>query len=138
MGATEDFIRDKAGKLGEPDFLRALRNAGGILGKLAGPLSMFAGQLRLLVSMLRDYHSGRYRRLPVWTIGVVAFALLYVLNPFDAVPDFIPVVGLADDALVMAAALSMVGQDLKDYRRWLVKERWRARRECRKQNKPQE
>jgi len=138
MGSTEDFIRDKADGVGASDISWALRNAKRIMGKLGGPLASLAGQVRLILSMLRDWQSGKYRKAPVWTIGAVVFALLYVLNPFDAVPDFIPVVGLADDALVMAAALSMVQQDLKDYSRWLARDRWRDRRQRRKQNKPQE
>jgi len=119
MGAIEDFIRNKASKLGESDFRQASEDAGSILSKSGGPLAKFVGKLRLFISMLRDYQAGKYKKAPVWTISVAAFALLYVLVPLDLVPDFIPVAGLVDDALVVAAALSMIGQDLKDYEDWL-------------------
>ena len=138
MGTMEDFIKGKSGGIGDADISWVLRNAKWILRKAHGPLARFARHLRLFVSMLRDWRSGKYRELPAWTIGVVAFALLYILMPFDAVPDFIPLVGLADDALVVAAALSMVGHDLKDYRRWLVRERWRTRAGRRQQDEPRE
>jgi uncharacterized membrane protein YkvA (DUF1232 family) len=48
----------------------------------------------------------------------VAFGLLYVINPFDIIPDVLPVVGAVDDAMVIGALLILVEQDLKKYRAW--------------------
>ena len=118
MGSMEDFIKDGAGKLGDADVSWVLRNVKWIMDKMSGPLAKFVKQARLFIDMLGDYQSGKYRQAPVWTVGVVAFALLYILMPFDLVPDFIPLAGLADDALLLAVALSMVGQDIKDYEKW--------------------
>jgi uncharacterized membrane protein YkvA (DUF1232 family) len=44
--------------------------------------------------------------------GKVALALLvpYLASPIDLVPDFIPVVGQIDDALLVAAALAYVAR----------------------------
>lgn len=35
----------------------------------------------------------------------LAFLLVYLLSPIDLIPDFVPVLGYADDALVVAIAL---------------------------------
>ena len=45
---------------------------------------------------------------PVWAKGILCAAVAYVLCPFDAIPDFIPVAGWADDVGVLAAALGGV------------------------------
>ncbi len=38
----------------------------------------------------------------------VRLILLYLIMPIDLVPDFIPVIGYADDAIIVAAALRSV------------------------------
>jgi uncharacterized membrane protein YkvA (DUF1232 family) len=52
---------------------------------------------------------------------VLAGVGVYLSIPFDVVPDFIPVVGQLDDALVVAAALRSV---LRASGRELVREHW--------------
>jgi uncharacterized membrane protein YkvA (DUF1232 family) len=85
-----------------------------------GPLGRFIGDAQLLISAVRDYSRGTYRKVPYRTVAVIAAALLYVLNPFDLIPDAIPGVGLLDDATVVGFALAMVEQDLEDYKVWKI------------------
>ena len=91
-----------------------------------GPLAKFIMQVGVFIDMLADYQSGKYRKAPAWTIGVVAFVLLYILIPFDAVPDFIPFAGLVDDALVMAVGMAMIDRDIRAYESWRKEERSKA------------
>lgn len=43
---------------------------------------------------------------PAWAKAILAAAIAYVLCPFDAIPDFILIVGWTDDVGVLGAALS--------------------------------
>lgn len=53
-----------------------------------------------------------------WAGKAIAIgALLYLVSPIDAVPDFIPVVGLADDVGVIALAVAKLAGDLSKYLR---------------------
>lgn len=42
----------------------------------------------------------------------LGFALLWVLSPVDLVPEFLPVVGLLDDVLVVALVLRWAGRQV--------------------------
>jgi uncharacterized membrane protein YkvA (DUF1232 family) len=83
-----------------------------------GPLGKFVNDCKLLIAAVKDYWHGKYKRIPYWTIAAIVVALLYVLNPLDLIPDFIPVFGQIDDAAVVAACLLLVRKDLHKYRRW--------------------
>jgi uncharacterized membrane protein YkvA (DUF1232 family) len=85
-----------------------------------GPLGKFVDDCKLLLAAVKDYWRGRYRQIPYWTIAAVTAALLYVLNPLDLIPDFIPGLGQIDDAAVVAACLLLVRQDLQKYRQWKI------------------
>ncbi|MFO8099598.1 MAG: YkvA family protein [Salinibacter sp.] len=83
-----------------------------------GPLGRLVEDGRLLLNLVRDARRGGYREVPVWTLSAAGFALLYVLNPFDLIPDALPVLGLVDDAAVVSACLALIEQDLYAYRAW--------------------
>lgn len=83
-----------------------------------GPLGRFINDLVLLFAIIKDYINGEYREIPWWSIAAIVGALLYVLNPIDLIPDIIPVIGYIDDALVVAGCLSMVENDLLQYKQW--------------------
>lgn len=86
--------------------------------KRKGPLKKYIDVVRLMFSMVKDYKKGTYREVPWNTIASIALVLLYVLNPLDIIPDFLPVFGLLDDASVLALALKLIKNDLDLYAEW--------------------
>ena len=87
-----------------------------------GPLSRFVDDARLLLAVVKDYRSGAYRQIPYATIGAIVFTLIYVFNPFDLIPDVLPVIGQVDDVAVMTACLMLVEHDLLNYKVWRDKQ----------------
>ncbi len=77
--------------------------------------SALIAQVKLLWSMLGDYISGKYRDMSWGVIAAVAFAVLYVINPIDLVPDVIPVLGWLDDAAVIALVIRTLREQLRKY-----------------------
>jgi uncharacterized membrane protein YkvA (DUF1232 family) len=73
------------------------------------------GRVRLMAMMGSDYLEGRYTRIPVTTIWVITFALLYVAWPFDIIPDFIPGMGWLDDAFIIGLVFGAISRDLRKY-----------------------
>ena len=66
---------------------------------------------------MRAFYNGKYP-VPKKTLIVGIFALLYLINPIDIVPDFIPLLGFADDLAALAFAASLIKGDLNRYRVW--------------------
>ena len=59
---------------------------------------------------LELYYSMTSPDTPVWAKSIAVGALGYLILPFDAVPDFIPGVGLGDDVVTMMAAITSLGR----------------------------
>lgn len=81
--------------------------------------------LPLLARLLKAWKDGSYRGLSVRTLASCATALLYILSPVDMIPDFIPGIGVIDDAAVLMFLLHSLAEDLAAFRVW---ERNRDRR----------
>ncbi len=73
---------------------------------------------RLMLALVKDYVTGRYREVPYWVISAAALALLYVLNPVDVIPDILPGIGYLDDATVVAFCLKLMERELDKYKQW--------------------
>jgi len=53
------------------------------------------------------YYASLDRRVGWWPKTLVVIALTYALSPFDLIPDFIPVLGLLDDLIIVPALLAL-------------------------------
>jgi uncharacterized membrane protein YkvA (DUF1232 family) len=65
-------------------------------------LRMLPDLLRLLKRLAADPTLSRGVRVRLWLL------LAYLIMPIDLVPDFIPIIGYADDAIIVAMALRSV------------------------------
>lgn len=79
--------------------LLLIRPAG---GSLADAMRLLPDTLRLLRRLATDRSIGRGVRVRLWLL----FA--YLAMPIDLIPDFIPVLGYADDAIIVAFVLRSV------------------------------
>ena len=113
-------LEREAGKVHNRDVGDLLARQKAIEDKVrsSGKLKRFSAEVRLMFSMLSDYWQGNYREVPWKSIAATAGALIYVLNPLDAIPDLILGFGFIDDAGVVALCLKLVESDLLRYAAW--------------------
>jgi uncharacterized membrane protein YkvA (DUF1232 family) len=116
----EEYVKEGAEKVTPRDIDKVAAKSDEIRDKFSarGPLKRFVEDGKVLRALIRDWRAGKYRQALYGTIAAVAFGLLYVLNPFDIVPDVLPFIGAVDDATVIGALLLLVERDLKKYRSW--------------------
>jgi uncharacterized membrane protein YkvA (DUF1232 family) len=72
------------------------------LAALRQALRLLPDLLRLLKRLTTDPTLPRGVRIRLWLL------IAYLLMPIDLVPDFIPIIGYADDAIIVAIALRSV------------------------------
>lgn len=70
-----------------------------------------------LVELLKAWAKGEYREVPWNTLLLGTGAVVYFVNPFDAVPDILPAAGLLDDASVISFVLASAKNDIDKFRK---------------------
>jgi uncharacterized membrane protein YkvA (DUF1232 family) len=69
---------------------------------------------RLVLATVRGrYHGTTGRRL-----GMMALAALYVVSPLDVLPDVLPLIGVADDAMVLVWLAGAILSETGDFLAW--------------------
>ena len=97
---AESSIRERAAKLG------------GVPGRT------LRAQLELALICLKDHAAGRCPQIPYYSISLLAAGVAYLADQLDFVPDFLPRIGMIDDALVMAVACDLGRDGLRRYCVW--------------------
>jgi len=77
----------------------------------------------LFIRLVRAYIKGDYRAISKKSVLIGIATLLYVVSPLDLVPDFIPILGFADDISLMAWFIKAFQAELtkfKEYEQGLI------------------
>lgn len=110
--------KDPRAILKNPELLRTLLDQ--VVAKVSAhrePLKAAKDQLLAFTRLVRAWVDGRYRDVPWKSVVMMAGALLYFLNPFDLVPDFIAG-GFLDDLTVLSSVAAAAKADLDAFLKW--------------------
>lgn len=102
--------RQKAAQLIKEAIEKANRNK--------GALKKLCDQLKALFRLSSAWVKGEYTEVSLKTILWVIAAIIYFVNPFDVVPDFITGVGYLDDAAIILFVINSVSHDLEKFLKW--------------------
>lgn len=120
---NKDYLHTEISKVEDGDLEMVMENKEAIDKKLSGSgMKKYAELGKLMFGMLKDYKKGIYQNVPWFTIAAIGLSLLYVFNPLDMVPDFIPGVGYVDDFALFTIVLRFIQSDLHSYLDWKIEE----------------
>jgi len=97
---SESSIRERAAQLPGP------------------PGRRLRAELDLALLCLKDHIAGRCPQIPYYSISLLAAGVAYLADQLDIIPDFLPRIGMIDDALVMEVACTLGRDGLKRYCIW--------------------
>lgn len=89
--------------------------------KVRGNDRVFKGlkkDVDLLLRLARAWATGKYKDVSIASVLIVVGAILYLLDPFDVIPDFVPFMGLTDDATVIGLAITRLRKELNKFEDW--------------------
>ena len=115
---AEQYAKDpkKLGKLFEEAAKKSTQTS-------RGPFGEMWAYLQAMIRLIRAYATGDYRDISFQSLAIIVLAIVYFVSPIDMVPDWIPFIGLLDDALVVSWAVKQVKDELDAFMAWEISKR---------------
>src|SRR5688572_15613817 len=85
-------------------------------------IAQVAATMPFTEDLLTAYYCAFDRHTPTHVRVALLGALAYFIAPFDILPDLLPVVGLTDDAAVLAAVFKVVWDNIQPVHRVAARE----------------
>ena len=92
---------------------RFKRDEATVLREFWGKFQRLAAHLPFAEDLLTAYYCAFDRATPSHVRFALIGALAYFISPLDVLPDLLPLLGLTDDAAVLAGAVRMVWGNIK-------------------------
>ena len=92
---------------------RLKRDEANVLANFWRKLGRFAAQIPFAEDLLTVYYCALDRGTPTYVRVALFAALAYFIDPFDVIPDVLPIIGLSDDAAVLAGSIKLVWDNIK-------------------------
>ncbi|MBZ6075661.1 YkvA family protein [Microvirga puerhi] len=96
------------------------REAGGddgVIRKFWGKLRRVGGKIPFAEDLVAAFYCATDPATPKRVKLILMGAIAYFILPTDAISDFLPIIGFADDAAVLAAAIAQVAGSITDEHR---------------------
>jgi uncharacterized membrane protein YkvA (DUF1232 family) len=78
----------------------------------------FWERVRAVPRMLKSVLRGQYKGMSFGTLGLLALGLVYIISPIDAIPDVIPIAGIADDTGLALWLATVLVKSAGDFVKW--------------------
>ena len=84
----------------------------------SGLVGQSVDSLKVLIRLIAAYARGDYRLIGMDNLVLIISAVVYFVMPLDALPDFIAILGLTDDAALLAWTWSRAKLEVEKFLVW--------------------
>lgn len=112
--------KEKAQKyIDDPNIaIRLAKKAADLYKRKKSQLKTVKNDLQTFIRLVQAWATRRYTHVNKSTIAWVIVALLYFVNPLDAIPDFILGLGFVDDISVIGLVMNAIHKEIEEFREW--------------------
>ncbi|MBZ9651971.1 YkvA family protein [Psychroflexus montanilacus] len=115
----ENFVKKGIESVSNTDFDTVFDRKDQLFAKINHPeWKKYKQKIILMFQFLKDVKQKKYPETPWKTLAAMIFTVLYIINPLDLIPDFIPIIGYIDDLAVFGFVLKLINKDLESYQEW--------------------
>ncbi|MBZ9787701.1 DUF1232 domain-containing protein [Psychroflexus sp. CAK57W] len=119
----ENFVKEGIETVSNTDFETVFDKKDQLFAKINHPdWKKYKDKIILMFQFLKDVKQKKYKKTPWKTLAAMIFTVLYIINPLDLIPDFIPFVGYLDDLTVFGFVLKLISKDLESYEEWRLEQ----------------
>jgi uncharacterized membrane protein YkvA (DUF1232 family) len=93
---------------------RAARDESGVFAEFWARIRKLGRKVPFAEDMVAAAYCASDPATPARVKLLIVGALAYFVMPFDAIPDFLPLIGFTDDAAVIAATIAAVRMHMQD------------------------
>ena len=103
----------------EQKLVELVQNVVAKLSKVANnpKVQRFIQPIQIFIRMIKAHFRGEHK-IAFSTLGLIVLALVYFLSPVDFIPDFLGVMGFADDLSVVMAVYAKVKDEVEQFLEW--------------------
>ncbi len=81
-------------------------------------ISVIRDQFNVIGRMIKAHVSGDYKIKSIRILVMLLAAIIYLINPFDLIPDLIFGIGLADDLAVLTWVFRAATVEISSFKNW--------------------
>ncbi len=83
-------------------------------------LNTVSKKILSLVNLIKCYASGEYRDIETKNLVLILAALIYLVSPIDFIPDFIPILGFADDIALLTFVYNAMSEEIDKFELYIL------------------
>ena len=77
-----------------------------------------AERIKVIARMVQAWRNKQYTNISYTTVFLCIAILVYFVSPIDLFPDFIPIIGGLDDAILLAYLIKIIDKEIEKFTAW--------------------